>query len=555
MPPTGRCSLPAAVPALPARHWSIPIFKGDVDGDLDSDFADFRLFKADYVAIHGEAAFAALVGVPEPSTLALLAISVVGMALGRQHRKCTCAIMTLLCTSGTIGQVADAATPITYKASGDPGLFPDSNSQVDDAWFTSIPAASGSGYFGFPANGIPDSHWILFSTAVAGVNGSIEADHAFDSPLTPGQAVRLDFANSSVAVAGANPAGVVGVSLTSGGNPVATFKFTGGDTLYRYDDAGVIDENTGAAFAFRRISSLEFRIDSASGYTAAYGNANGSSIWSGITSGEPIDGIRVFNNAGGNGSDVIFDNLTVGATTIVPLTLEVNKSTGEMRIKGNATLAASIDYYQITSAGNALHFNPGNGANQWNSLDLQNLSALDGIDDGSAAGNSPTEGWDKAPNATKSRLAEYFVRNGGSAVPVGGALTLGRAYDNSVFGSIDGDLAFSYGIAGSSRLMSGVVSYVSSGGVIGDYNGNGVVDAADYTVWRNHLGQVFELPNRDPANGAGAISSADYASWKSRFGASGSGAASAGQVPEPKSIILLALGVFGFAARRRSSTT
>src|SRR5262249_40370997 len=32
---------------------------------------------------------------------------------------------------------------------------------------------------------------------------------------------------------------------------------------------------------------------------------------------------------------------------------------------------------------------------------------------------------------------------------------------------------------------------LKAAGVLGDYNGNGVVDAADYTVWRDHLGQVF----------------------------------------------------------------
>ena len=32
--------------------------------------------------------------------------------------------------------------------------------------------------------------------------------------------------------------------------------------------------------------------------------------------------------------------------------------------------------------------------------------------------------------------------------------------------------------------------------VPGDYNDNGIVDAADYTVWRDHLGQTFALANR-----------------------------------------------------------
>src|SRR5262249_46025955 len=35
---------------------------------------------------------------------------------------------------------------------------------------------------------------------------------------------------------------------------------------------------------------------------------------------------------------------------------------------------------------------------------------------------------------------------------------------------------------------------------IGDYNNDGKVDAADYTVWRDHLGQSFALQNRDPLN-------------------------------------------------------
>ena len=57
-------------------------------------------------------------------------------------------------------------------------------------------------------------------------------------------------------------------------------------------------------------------------------------------------------------------------------------------------------------------------------------------------------------------------------------------------------------------------------GLIGDYNNNGIVDAADYTVWRDHLGGDGSLlgTNRDPANGSGVIGPADYASWKAHFG-------------------------------------
>ena len=46
----------------------------------------------------------------------------------------------------------------------------------------------------------------------------------------------------------------------------------------------------------------------------------------------------------------------------------------------------------------------------------------------------------------------------------------------------------------------GWVAHVSLPAMLpGDYNGNGIVDAADYTVWRDHLGQNFTLLNRDPS--------------------------------------------------------
>lgn len=67
-------------------------------------------------------------------------------------------------------------------------------------------------------------------------------------------------------------------------------------------------------------------------------------------------------------------------------------------------------------------------------------------------------------------------------------------------------------------------------GVLGDYNLNGVVDAADYVTWRDNRGSLVSLPN-DNTNGVAAD---DYARWRSRFGqTSGSGAGELTAVPEP----------------------
>jgi hypothetical protein len=89
--------------------------------------------------------------------------------------------------------------------------------------------------------------------------------------------------------------------------------------------------------------------------------------------------------------------------------------------------------------------------------------------------------------------------------------------------------------------------------VPGDYNGNGVVDMADYVLYRNSVGQST-LNNRGTGI-SGPVGSADYDFWRSHFGnTSGSGSAlGSSAVPEPCSWMLAMLGVaFAFGKRRRS---
>jgi hypothetical protein len=58
---------------------------GDLDGDQDNDFGDFRIFKRDYDAVNGVGALAALGGaIPEPSSATLVALAV---ALGLVRRR------------------------------------------------------------------------------------------------------------------------------------------------------------------------------------------------------------------------------------------------------------------------------------------------------------------------------------------------------------------------------------------------------------------------------------------------------------------------------------
>ena len=81
---------------------------------------------------------------------------------------------------------------------------------------------------------------------------------------------------------------------------------------------------------------------------------------------------------------------------------------------------------------------------------------------------------------------------------------------------------------------------IASPAIAGDYNEDHVVNAADYTVWRNHLGTpAGSLPN-DPDGGV--IGLAQYETWKASYGqmASGGGSASVNEaVPEPTNLLLL----------------
>jgi alpha-L-arabinofuranosidase len=80
----------------------------------------------------------------------------------------------------------------------------------------------------------------------------------------------------------------------------------------------------------------------------------------------------------------------------------------------------------------------------------------------------------------------------------------------------------------------------------GDYNNDGIVDAADYTVWRDSLGQTGTGLAADGTGSGGTpdgvVDDLDYQYWVDHFGATsaGSGAGSAGGVPEPSSLLMLA---------------
>jgi autotransporter-associated beta strand protein len=81
--------------------------------------------------------------------------------------------------------------------------------------------------------------------------------------------------------------------------------------------------------------------------------------------------------------------------------------------------------------------------------------------------------------------------------------------------------------------------------LVGDYNSNGIVDSADYVLWRHSVGATT-IANRDSLN-TGPVGTADFNSWRAHLGqmvssGAGSGLSDANSaVPEPATCATLAI--------------
>jgi len=240
--------------------------------------------------------------------------------------------------------------------------------------------------------------------------------------------------------------------------------------------------------------------------------------------------VSIYGTVANGGTDGYIDNVDVRVTNAADdlLFLEVNTATGQTAIKNQTGDTVHIDYYEITSAGNSLN------ATAWNSLQEQNLA-------GFPAGNGTGNGWEQAGGSDAGVVGESYLTNN-SGVSNSATIGLGAAYNASVNAQ---DLVFQYG-----AILDAAAAPT------GDYNGNGVVDAADYTVWRDNFGASITLPNDSTP---GSVTQDDFTEWKNNFGNAGGpsgpgtlvqgfvryvgGAGSASAVPEPNSVLLVGIGL------------
>jgi hypothetical protein len=131
----------------------------------------------------------------------------------------------------------------------------------------------------------------------------------------------------------------------------------------------------------------------------------------------------------------------------------------------------------------------------------------------------------------------------------------GNATGQVKFGAIDGNTAIIYAMSTNNGIQAFELTLDPVVENNGDYNGDGLVDAADYLVWRKTLGNSVEPFAGADGDGDGVIGPGDYAHWNAQYGGViGSGAATGAAIPEPSTGLLTLIAWSGLFRRRRRSS-
>jgi hypothetical protein len=162
------------------------------------------------------------------------------------------------------------------------------------------------------------------------------------------------------------------------------------------------------------------------------------------------------------------------------------------------------------------------------------------------AGETNVAAWQLTPDKDRTSA----TNSGG--VKIGGSFPNNLREQNPFNGRVDELMAFDKVL--SPREVFALHRAISS--PPGDYNRDGVVDAADYTVWRDTMGSTADLC----ADGdfSGVIDGSDYAVWTNNLagpGAPSLAAIGSPSVPEPTAFalaatLLMADGLLGRVCRQ-----
>ncbi|MEM8945362.1 MAG: trypsin-like serine protease [Planctomycetota bacterium] len=181
--------------------------------------------------------------------------------------------------------------------------------------------------------------------------------------------------------------------------------------------------------------------------------------------------------------------------------------------------------------------------------------------------DNPSNSFDSRWGSTTPLELEYMTAagdsGGGMFIEVdgidylAGVTSFGLAFDGEVdadFGDVGGYIRTSSYVDWI-ESVTGIAAGQAAVDLLGDFNLDGVVDAADYTLWQDSYGSTVSAATGADASGNGLVDGLDFLSWQTAI-ADGSSNASFGSlagVPEPAGFALLAVAIL--SAPRRSTRT
>lgn len=200
------------------------------------------------------------------------------------------------------------------------------------------------------------------------------------------------------------------------------------------------------------------------------------------------------------------------------LVLTIDPSTGNARLTNESTTDLNLDVYSIGSVSESL-------LTTWDSL----------ADQGST-------GWQEA-NPSAGRVSELNPTNS-LPLAAGGSIDLDGLWDTAAVANVD-DITLEFRDTALGEFDGFVFFETLTDGIAGDYNNDGIVNAIDYTVWRD-AGPTDVLPNDTTP---GTVDGADLTVWQGNYGASLGSPANA--VPEPTTLLGMVSGLLALLLRGR----
>ncbi len=435
-------------------------------------------------------------------------------------------------------------------------------------------AGNNNGFFALPASASSQS--FDFSTGLLSTNAtnmSIGADGnvTYTGTVTPNATAGYNWGgNSGTLTLGANASiGANAVTYKNGGTVVltGTQSYTGITTLAGANmvtsQSGILTKNLHSTNTFNVLTPTVLSVDQVS-------NGGVDSTLGATTSDAAnlvFDGGTLRYTGSGHSTDRLFTISTNGATLdssgtgalqltntgsiVSGGTLTTNRT---LALAGTSTADNSVaGVLSDPQVGNTLAVRK-SGTGKWVLTGTNTYTGNTRVDGGILSISNPflADASDvqifggaldlNFPAATPDTIDEFFLAGVPQAMGTWGAVGNASATFQTPF------------ITGTGILN--VSTFVSSQ-LGGDYNENGIVDLADYVMWREaeSTGQT-SLPNEGGIS-LGFVDQADYNYWRSRFGltvVTGAALGSSAAVPEPASAMLAILalvGTIGLVNRRR----